>query len=71
MELTEREIRLVRYALGFLQSALDPDLSVEAAQEIAPETQLTGAALPDVPTMIATLLQKLPRTSSFRDPVTG
>lgn len=61
MELTEREIRLVRYALGFLQTSLDPGLAIEAAQEIAPETQSTGEPLPDVPAAIAGVLRKLPR----------
>lgn len=61
MELTEREVRLVRYALLFLRSSLDADLTVEAAQEMAPETQHTGDPLPDVPEAIAAVLQKLPR----------
>jgi hypothetical protein len=60
-ELTEREIRLIRYALHFLKSSLDPDLSAEAAQEMAPETQQTGEPLSNVPAAIDSLLNKLPR----------
>jgi hypothetical protein len=62
MELTDREIRLVRYALGFLRSSLDRDLLVEVGQEIAPETQHTGEPLPDVPEAIETLLKRVPLT---------
>ena len=60
MELTERETRLVRYALLFLRSSLAAALTVEAAQEMAPDTQRTGTPLPDVPEAIAAVLQKLP-----------
>jgi hypothetical protein len=67
--LTDREFRLVRYALGFLQASLDPDLLIEAAQEMAPETQHTGEPLPDVAAGITSLLQKLPRLA--QGPPTG
>ena len=59
-QLTDREVRLVRYALGFLRTSLDPDLRTEAAQEMAPETQHTGEPLPDVSAAIGVLLDKLP-----------
>lgn len=58
-DLTDRELRLLRYALGFLSVNLDADLTIEAAQEMAPETQHTGDPLPDVPAAIASLTEKL------------
>jgi hypothetical protein len=61
-ELEQHELQLIRYALGYLEVSLDPDLTVEAAQEAAPETQQTGEPLPDVRAMIAGIKKKL----SFR-----
>jgi hypothetical protein len=57
--LTSRELRLLRYSLGFLQSELDADLQVEVAQEMAPETQATGEPLPNVRDAIRDLQAKL------------
>jgi hypothetical protein len=45
--------------LGYLENSLDADLTTEAAQEIAPETQVTGDQPPDVPEMIRRLVSKL------------
>ena len=59
IDLDIRELRLLRYALGFLESSLDPDLTVEAAQELAPETQATNDPLPDVRDLIHRLKSKL------------
>jgi hypothetical protein len=59
--LTPRELRLVRYALAFLKTELDTDLSVEAAQEMAPETQASGEPLPDVATAIDATRGKVER----------
>ena len=58
-KLSEREVRLVRYALEFLESSLDANLAAEAGQEIAPETQTSGEPLPDVQVMIRRLKLKL------------
>jgi hypothetical protein len=63
-QLTDREIRLLRYALGFLRTSLDDDLRLEVAQEMAPETQRNGEPLPDVAGAIVKLLEKLPRTGT-------
>ncbi|MDY3551362.1 hypothetical protein R5W24_000438 [Gemmata sp. JC717] len=65
-QLTDREVRLLCYALDFLRSSLDPDLMTEAAQEMAPETQQTGEPLPDVPGAITRLLDKLKTPSVIR-----
>lgn len=54
-----REMRLIRYALGYLEVSLNGDLEVEAAQEVAPETQRSGEPLPDVRELIKSLRQKL------------
>jgi hypothetical protein len=59
IELSDREARLVRYALGYLESSLDDALTTEAAQEIAPDTQATGEPLPNVQEMIRRLRSKL------------
>ena len=55
---SSRERRLLRYALGYLEVSLDPDLVVEAAQETAPETQEPGDPLPDVRAMTLQLKAK-------------
>ena len=60
-DFTDRELRLLRYSLGYLSVSLDADLTVEAAQEMAPETQHSGEPLPDVPAAIASLTEKLRR----------
>jgi hypothetical protein len=59
LDLTRREARLLRYALGFLESSLDESLLVEAAQEAAPETQTSGEPLPDVHRLIEVIRMKL------------
>lgn len=58
-ELSDREVRLLRYALGFPESLLDKELIIEAAQEAAPETQRSGEPLPDVRELIAAARRKL------------
>lgn len=58
--LTGRESRLVAYALGFLRSSLDGDLEIEVAQEVAPETQDSGEALPDVKQLIDFVAARFP-----------
>ena len=59
VDFDNRELRLLRYALGFLESSLDPDLAIEAAQETWPDTQTTGQPLPDVREQIQQLKSKL------------
>ena len=55
----QREVRLIRYALGFLEVSLDRDLLVEAAQEVYPETAESREPLPDVRVLIESLRRKL------------
>ncbi len=63
VELSEREMRLVRYALEFLETSLDAHLSIEVGQEIAPDTQTSGEPLPDAQAAIRSLKSRL-RTAS-------
>lgn len=67
-ELTTREARLVRYALGFLESSLDDSLVIEVAQETAPETQASGEPLPDVRELIKVIREKLRGTIALAGP---